>query len=530
MEDLSYLDKLKYEQKKVLQENEKSRAKKTEIRDEYIKLKEKLQTFSDEITRPTMVPIGEIAFFPGHFIHTNEITVLLGENWFVERSSKQALEITERRIKMVDAQLSELMKEFDNMKAHMEYTNHFQAIQDEHNDIQEIKEEIDDFTGAQKIKRRKAHVPKHDLIQRSVQPKVENTKTIDKNSEEFSSNKDSTINHNELLARLNELEKEEEEEEEKEHSKIMNEILAGTYKPDESEGNTSGNNASVVRKGGEHKHVQFDSDVDDARNSDGEHEGIENVIKFQHSSDVQRERSASESDVTRKNVNSPADIYEQYRRSDKTHDTDERPLKSILKKDSRSNSNENLRLRPILKTSPEHRPGTPEYTLDDQPKPILKTPPDTQGSERRPGTPEYGLSDEPRPILKSHYDTTDCKSKSEVHFSESNSYVADYYNDETRSILKSGDIDRYQSNNDDEQKKVLKHEQPKTILKSPEAVRANKVLESCAEPRPILKHHSSEAFFGEIVERDGASIMSQFHRVTTSQKPVSRFKASRLER
>lgn len=196
--------------------------------------------------------------------------------------------------------------------------------------------------------------------------------------------------------------------------------------------------------------------------------------------------------MTRKNVNSPADIYEQYRRADKTHDTDERPLKSILKKDSRSNSNENLRLRPILKTSPEHRPGTPENMLDDQPKPILKTPPDTQGSERRPGTPEYGLSDDPRPILKSHHDTTDYKSKSEVHFSESNSYIADYYNDETRSILKSGDIDRYQLNNDDEQKRVLKHEQPKTILKSPEAVRANKVLESCAEPRPILKHHSGE--------------------------------------
>lgn len=120
---------------------------------------------------------------------------------------------------------------------------------------------------------------------------MENTKEIDKNehNEELSSDKDSTINHNELLARLNELEKEEQEEEEKEHAKIMNEILEGTYKADGSEGNTSGNNASVVRKGGEHKHVQFDSDVDDARNSysDGEHEGIENVIKFQHSSEVQ---------------------------------------------------------------------------------------------------------------------------------------------------------------------------------------------------------------------------------------------------
>lgn len=34
---------------------------------------------------------------PGQLYHTNEIMVLLGDNWFVKRSVKQALEIAERR-------------------------------------------------------------------------------------------------------------------------------------------------------------------------------------------------------------------------------------------------------------------------------------------------------------------------------------------------------------------------------------------------------------------------------------------------
>jgi len=36
---------------------------------------------------------------PGKIVHTNEIMVLLGDNWFAERSEKQATEIAERRMK-----------------------------------------------------------------------------------------------------------------------------------------------------------------------------------------------------------------------------------------------------------------------------------------------------------------------------------------------------------------------------------------------------------------------------------------------
>eukprot|EP00054_Salpingoeca_dolichothecata_P024268 m.164885 g.164885 ORF g.164885 m.164885 type:complete len:309 (-) comp24958_c0_seq8:54-980(-) len=48
-----------------------------------------------------MVPCGKLAFFPGELIHTNELLVLLGDDYFAERSSLQASEIVDRRLKDV---------------------------------------------------------------------------------------------------------------------------------------------------------------------------------------------------------------------------------------------------------------------------------------------------------------------------------------------------------------------------------------------------------------------------------------------
>ena len=48
-------------------------------------------------TPPPQVPFGKFAYMPGEVYDTNEIMVLLGDNWFVKRSVKQALDIAERR-------------------------------------------------------------------------------------------------------------------------------------------------------------------------------------------------------------------------------------------------------------------------------------------------------------------------------------------------------------------------------------------------------------------------------------------------
>ena len=47
----------------------------------------------------------------GSLVHTNEIMVLLGDNWFAERSAKQAAEVAQRRIDKCTEMLEGLDKE-----------------------------------------------------------------------------------------------------------------------------------------------------------------------------------------------------------------------------------------------------------------------------------------------------------------------------------------------------------------------------------------------------------------------------------
>ena len=67
--------------------------------DDYTALKETLATISDNVVHsPAMVPLGKKAYMEGKLVHTNEITVLLGDNWFAERSALQAGDVAQRRI------------------------------------------------------------------------------------------------------------------------------------------------------------------------------------------------------------------------------------------------------------------------------------------------------------------------------------------------------------------------------------------------------------------------------------------------
>lgn len=83
---------------------------------------------------------------PGQLIHTNEIMVLLGDNWFAERSAVQAVDIAKRRLNSeskikfksnyqvveiefdifswlgVEEYLSKLHKEHENILSHMSFT------------------------------------------------------------------------------------------------------------------------------------------------------------------------------------------------------------------------------------------------------------------------------------------------------------------------------------------------------------------------------------------------------------------------
>lgn len=71
------------------------------IREDYEALKGRLETLADQTSHEIMVPFTKVAYFPGKLKHTNEITCLLGDNWFVERSAKQATEIINRRLQSI---------------------------------------------------------------------------------------------------------------------------------------------------------------------------------------------------------------------------------------------------------------------------------------------------------------------------------------------------------------------------------------------------------------------------------------------
>lgn len=102
------LHRLQEEQNKGLQRCLQRIAQWTKFRDDYVALQKKLIELPDRVSHDVNVPFGSLAFMPGRMIHTNEIMVLLGDGWFVERSAKQAAEIVARRINDCDRNLSDL--------------------------------------------------------------------------------------------------------------------------------------------------------------------------------------------------------------------------------------------------------------------------------------------------------------------------------------------------------------------------------------------------------------------------------------
>ena len=57
---------------------------------EYEELAATLTTLPDRVERQMLVPFGKLAKFEGTLHHTNEIMVLLGDNYFALRSASQA--------------------------------------------------------------------------------------------------------------------------------------------------------------------------------------------------------------------------------------------------------------------------------------------------------------------------------------------------------------------------------------------------------------------------------------------------------
>ncbi|KAG0024145.1 uri1, prefoldin-like chaperone [Entomortierella chlamydospora] len=84
--------------------------------EDYKALKTTLLDLPKETSHSVMVPIGSLAFMPGKLVHTNEILVMLGDNWFVDRSATQAAEIVDRRMEFVQENITKLQAQEEQIR------------------------------------------------------------------------------------------------------------------------------------------------------------------------------------------------------------------------------------------------------------------------------------------------------------------------------------------------------------------------------------------------------------------------------
>lgn len=110
---------------------------------DYETLQNQLKSLLEETSRDVMVPFGICAFMPGKIIHTNEISVLLGDNWFVERSSLQSSEIASRRLKYCNDMLEKFEDEKKLYQSKLDVLNEFGNESDIEEQV-EIREPISD--------------------------------------------------------------------------------------------------------------------------------------------------------------------------------------------------------------------------------------------------------------------------------------------------------------------------------------------------------------------------------------------------
>lgn len=191
--------RLREEQQKVVTNCQEKIQHWEKVDNDYSALQERLKSLPDKLSYDIMVPFGPLAFMPGKLVHTNEVTVLLGDNWFAKCSAKQAVGLVEHRKEHVRKTIDDFKKVLKNFESRVEFTEDLQKMSDAAGDIVDIREEIKsdfEFKGKQRIAHKPHSKPKtSDIFEADFENDV---KAKDMLADE------------ELWARLEELERQEE--------------------------------------------------------------------------------------------------------------------------------------------------------------------------------------------------------------------------------------------------------------------------------------------------------------------------------
>ncbi|XP_075392987.1 unconventional prefoldin RPB5 interactor 1 isoform X1 [Tenrec ecaudatus] len=191
--------RLREEQEKVVTNCQEKIQHWKKVDNDYNALQERLSTLPDKLSYNIMVPFGPFAFMPGKLVHTNEVTVLLGDNWFAKCSAKQAVGLVEHRREHVRKTIGDLKKVMKNFESRVEFTEDLQKMSDGAGDIVDIREEIKSDSEF-KVKHRIAHKP---------HSKPKSSDIFEANFSNDVKSKDMLADQ-ELWARLEELERQEE--------------------------------------------------------------------------------------------------------------------------------------------------------------------------------------------------------------------------------------------------------------------------------------------------------------------------------
>ncbi|CAN7982664.1 unnamed protein product [Ixodes hexagonus] len=120
------LQRLRESQQKGLQSCEAKLERWAQFERDYESLCGRLDTLADRVSHEVMVPLNSLAFMPGRLVHTNEVLVLLGDNWFAQRSARQAFDIAKRRADQCRRMLKDLENEKEQRSNWIKYTDELQ--------------------------------------------------------------------------------------------------------------------------------------------------------------------------------------------------------------------------------------------------------------------------------------------------------------------------------------------------------------------------------------------------------------------
>ncbi|XP_026143085.1 unconventional prefoldin RPB5 interactor 1-like [Carassius auratus] len=205
--DLSQgVERLKEEHKKVVKDCRSQIEHWKKVENDYESLQDRLRTLPDKLSYDIMVPFGPLAFMPGKLVHTNELTVLLGDNWFAKCSAKQADALVEHRKKHVNNTLDDLQKVMKNFQNRADFTDDLEKLTGDTGDFADIREEVINEEVVTKGKHRLAHKPNSKPKQEYLL-KLEEEKEKNESEEERATG---VLSEEELWARLDELERQEE--------------------------------------------------------------------------------------------------------------------------------------------------------------------------------------------------------------------------------------------------------------------------------------------------------------------------------